>query len=115
MDELTREAAVDLIEKEFSKAGQAAGEGNEGMVRVCSRRAAGIAIRFWLQQHPRKFWGMDAMNQLRNVHLDQSVPLGVRSAARRLTARIPAEFESPRKSDPVEDSRLIIQHFLENA
>jgi hypothetical protein len=112
MDELTRETAVELIEKELSQAAQAAGEGNAGMVRVCARRASGIAIRFWLQQHPRKFWGIDAMNQLRNVHLDQAVPLGVRSAARRLTARITPEFESPYKTDPVEDSRMIINHFL---
>jgi uncharacterized protein (UPF0147 family) len=113
MDEMTKEATLELIEKEFSQAAQAEVEGNDGMVRVCARRAAGVAIRFWLQQHPRKFWGIDAMNQLRNVHLDQSVPQGVRSAARRLTARIPAEFESPQKSDPVEDSRVIITHFLE--
>jgi hypothetical protein len=112
MDEMTKEDAVALIGKEFSQATQAASEGNSGMVRVCARRAAGIAIRFWLQQHPRKFWGMDAMNQLRNVHLDQSVPLGVRSAARRLTARITPEFEPPQKSDPLEDSKLIIDHFL---
>jgi len=114
MDGLTKEAALDLIEKEFSRAAQADGEGNNGMVRVCARRASGIAIRFWLQQHPRKFWGMDAMNQLRNVHLDQSVPLAVRSAARRLTQRITVEFEPPRKFDPVEDSRLIVNHFLES-
>lgn len=113
MDGLTKEAALALIEKEFSHAVQAAGEGNNGMVRVCARRASGVAIRFWLQQHPRKFWGMDAMNQLRNVHLDQSVPLVVRSAARRLTQRITEEFDSPRKFDPVEDSRLIVNHFLE--
>ena len=114
MDELTKEDAGGLIEKELFQAAQAAKEENSGMVRVCARRAAGIAIRFWLQQHPRKFWGTDAMNQLRNVHLDQGVPQGVRSAARRLTARITPEFESPYKTDPVEDSRMIINHFLGN-
>ena len=113
MDELTKEAVLGLIEKEFVQAAQAESEGNSGMVRVCARRAAGIAIRYWLQQLPRKFWGMDAMNQLRNVHLDQSVPQGVRSAARRLTARITSEFEPQQKSNPVEDSKLIISHFLE--
>lgn len=115
MDEFTRDAALEQIEKEFRQADQAAGEGNNGMVRVCARRAAGIAIRFWLQQHPRKFWGTDAMNQLRNVHLDQTVPQGVRSAARRLVARITPEFESPHKSDPLEDSRMVIDHFLGDA
>ena len=112
MDEMTVEDARTLIEKELAQASDAAREGNNGMVRVCARRAAGIAIRFWLQLHPRKFWGMDAMNQLRNVHLDQTVPQGVRSAARRLTARITPEFESPQKSDPVEDSKTVIDHFL---
>ena len=115
MAELTHEDAATLIEKEFAQAAQAREEGNDGMVRVCARRAAGIAIRFWLQQHPRKFWGIDAMNQLRNVHLDQSVPPGVRSAARRLTARISMEFTTPHSEDPVEDSKLVIGHFLGGA
>jgi len=115
MSEFTKEEAETLIDKEFTQAEQARGEGNDGMVRVCSRRAAGVAIRFWLQQHPRKFWGMDAMNQLRNVHLDQSVPLGIRSAARRLTSRITSEFAPPHQEDPVEDSKRIIEHFLLSA
>ncbi|MFT3895039.1 MAG: hypothetical protein QM730_25720 [Anaerolineales bacterium] len=44
---------VDLqeqIQKEFEKADQARSKGNEGQARVCARRAAGIAIREYLNR-----------------------------------------------------------------
>lgn len=112
MADLSREEAHEECGQELNRAGQAAAAGNAGMARVCARRAAGVAIRFWLQQHPRSMWGVDAMNQLRNVQLDQSVPQAVRTAAKRLTSRMNPEFGPSHKEDPVEDSRTIIQFFL---
>ncbi|MDH4069055.1 MAG: hypothetical protein OEV30_01390 [Ignavibacteria bacterium] len=112
MSELSLDEAREQSRRELDQAGQAIAEGNAGKARVCSRRAAGIAIRFWLQEHPRRMWGVDAMNQLRNLHLDQSIPQSVRAAAKRLTSRVNPEFGPPHKEDPVEDSRTIIEFFL---
>jgi hypothetical protein len=109
---MTKEEATSQIGLEFERAGKAAREGNDGRVRVCARRAAGIAIRFWLQEHRRLHWGTDAVNQLRSVHLDQSIPLEVRSAARRLIARVTEALLRTAATDPIQDSRIVIDHFL---
>jgi hypothetical protein len=109
---MTRERALGLIGEEFAAAGRAAGAGNEGMVRVCARRAAGIAIGVWLAEHPRPGWPPDAVGRLRCVESDGGFPEPVRLAARRLSARVKEDFTPRYASDPLEDSRTIIDHLL---
>jgi hypothetical protein len=82
------------------------------MVRVCARRAAGSAIAFWLEANPRPGWGMDAMSRLRNLQEDETIPMEVRNAAIRLTARVTEQFTSPFTSDPIHDCTIIVDHFL---
>ncbi|MFN0158679.1 MAG: hypothetical protein ACKVRP_11495 [Bacteroidota bacterium] len=98
------------IEKEFAAAAQAQRVGNDGMVRVCARRAAGAAIGFWLRSHPHPEWGVDAMTQLRNLQIDDSTVETVRHAAERLTTKITEQFKAPFATDPLADARLIITH-----
>jgi len=90
----------------------ARGNGNEGMVRVCVRRAAGAAISYWVVQQGRRGWGTDAMNQLRALRNEISLPGVVRDAADRLTARVTEQFEAPFPNDPVQDCMIIIAHLL---
>lgn len=103
---------MESIRKELGTAARAMGRGNQGMARVCARRAAGIAIAFWLQSHPRDGWGTDAINHLRSLQHERSMPATVRDAAFRLTSRVTPEFTSPHSSNPVDDSRIIILHLL---
>jgi len=112
---MEREQALAQIRKELATADQAKKAGNEGMVRVCARRAAGVAITFWLEFNPRQGWGVDAMNQLRSLALDDSFPLPVREAAERLNTKVTEQFTSPFTIDPVQDSRTIIERLLESA
>lgn len=112
---MTRREAESRIEKEFATARQAESSGNHGMVRVCARRAAGAAITFWLKSHCRKSWGVDAMNQLRSLQVDKTIPESVREAARRLTTKITEQFTPAFPTDPLEDSRIIIDFFLFDA
>jgi len=109
---MNKEQALGLIAREFAKAAAAKEVNNDGMVRVCARRAAGVAIRFWLQSNPRQGWGADAMNQLRNLQLDQTIPSPVRDAAMRLSTRITEQFTPAFSNDPVEDGKTIIDHLL---
>ena len=111
---MTKEEAQEEIAAEFLVAHEARKIGNDGKVRVCARRAAGIAIRYWLQHHPRSNYGRDSLNQLRAANRDQGVPQGVRSAARRLVARVTDQFISQHTSDPIEDSKILINYFLES-
>jgi len=111
---MTKEEVQVQIEHEFAVAQEARAIGNDGKVRVCARRASGCAIRYWLQDHPRSKYGRDALNQLRAVIRDQGISQEVRSAARRLSARITDQFISQYTTDPIEDSKIIISHFLES-
>jgi hypothetical protein len=110
---MTKAKALEAIEKEFTTANRAREAGNDGMVRVCARRAVGIAISHWLEQNPRQGWGADAMSQLRNLQNDESIPQNVHDAAIRLTTKITAQFTSPFSTDPIDDSKTIIHHLLQ--
>ncbi len=110
---MTKEQAVSHIEKEFAIAKHAQSIGNDGMVRVCARRAAGVVITFWMQTHPRAGWGVDTMSQLRNLQLDDSMPEEVRDAAKRLTAKITEQFTPQFSTDPIEDANIIITFLME--
>lgn len=111
---MTKEDALQQIKKEFATAEYAQSLGNDGMVRVCARRAAGIAISFWLQTHPRPDWGMNAMNQLRSLQLDGNTPQAVRGATERLSTKVTEQFTSAFPTNPIEDSKIVINHFLED-
>jgi hypothetical protein len=111
---MTKDEASQQIEKELATATYARSTGNDGMMRVCARRAAGVAIAYWLQSHPEKRWGVDAMNQLHSLSRDTAIPEIARGAATRLTARITQQFHSPFSTDPIDDANIIINFFLEN-
>ena len=92
------------IEAELARAETARAEGNEGMARVCARRAAGLAVG----GGPR----LSAVDRLRALAADGTVPGEVRQAAERLTARLRPDHTLPFEADPLEDARLIVRHFL---
>jgi uncharacterized protein (UPF0147 family) len=55
---------------------------------------------------------MDAMNRLKNLQRDETIPMDVRDAAARLTTKITEQFTSPFPTDPIHDSKIIINHLL---
>ena len=110
---MTKPQALEQIEKEFATAKQARNEGSDGMVRVCARRAAGVAVGYWLERNPRERWGVDAMSRLRSLQLDESLPTDVRDAATRLTTKVTKQFTSPFSTDTIHDSTIIINHLLQ--
>ena len=112
MNDPLAEKFISEIEHEFSAAAKAAAEGNSGKVRVCARRAAGAAVRWYLTRRPDGQWGSDAVAQLQYLAKNASFPVEIRDAADRLTARISPEFQYPSMSDPVADARTITQHFI---
>ncbi len=110
---MTREQAFSSIEREFSTAEQAMKSGNDGMVRVCARRSAGVAIAFWLQANPRSGWGIDAMSQLRSLAYDDAIVQDVRDAGKRLSVKITEKFTFPFLTNPIDDARIIINYLME--
>ena len=96
------------------RAGQEAKKnGNIGKVRVCARRGCGIAIEYWLQNHPEKDWGESSISMLNQLQKDQSIPKNIRDAAERLTIKVNQNFETGIEEDPLKDGETIIEYFLD--
>lgn len=112
---MERDEAERGIQRELAVAEQSIRIGNAGRARVCARRAAGIAIAYWLQRHPERAWGTDAITRLHGLRAEESVPAAVRDAALRLTAKITEQFTPAFPTDPLEDCRIIVAHMLERA
>lgn len=109
---VSKEETLRLIRKELADAGEARRAGNEGMVRVCARRAAGAAIAFWELTHPQQAVGSGAMDGLRSIQHDGTMPSRVREAASRLVAKVRPDFTPATPIDPIDDCKLIVDHLL---
>jgi len=110
---MTRDEAFAAIAKELSTGANAIENGNNGMARVCARRAAGIAISSWVEQQQTITWNGDVMRLLHSVQNELSLPEHVREAAMRLTTKITGQFTSQFSTNPLEDSRIIIHYFMD--
>jgi hypothetical protein len=108
----SREFYLAPIEKELATGREASAAGNGGRARVCARRAAGLAISWYLTRHPDPEYGRDALRQLTRLKEDAIFPQPARDAARRLTTRITAGFTYPFSEDPLSDARIIIDHII---
>ncbi len=109
----------DDIQSELDRAAKALAEKNDGLARVCCRRAAGAAIRRWLSNQPAPpAWGTAAIAQLRSIAESRpagevgSVPAAVRRAAARLSTTVAKDHTLPFDDSPVDDARIIADHFL---
>jgi HEPN domain-containing protein len=98
------------IERELARAQAALREGNDGMVRVCARRAVGLAAEAWLERVPGKNWRGDALNYLGRISADESFPQDIRRAAERLMTKVTQRATAPFSTDPIADARRIIAH-----
>lgn len=103
-------AFLENIEKELATSREAVRAGNDGMARVCARRAVGQAVFWFKTKFPRPAWGSMAMHQVRMVCEDPAFPDDVRAAARRLTTHINDRFAYPFANDPLADAAAIIDH-----
>jgi hypothetical protein len=109
---MVKEITIMNIDAELSRAKKAVEEGNIGMARVCARRACENAISFWLQNNPRDSYGESAMNQLRSIQSEDTVPKEVKAAAKRLTTKVEKRATSPFSDDPITDAEIITGYFL---
>ncbi len=96
------------INRELAIALSAQANGNHGRARVCARRAAGVAIGWYLRMIPHQGWGENVMSRLEHLKADNSFPENVRDAADRLSMKITNQFSYPSGHDPVRDAGMII-------
>jgi len=111
---MIKEIATMHVENELSLARKAFKEDNAGKARVCARRAAGIAISYWLESHPELDWGESAMTLLNEVKDYKPLKVEIRLAAERLTTSVNNKNTVQISTDPLSDSNIIIEYFLNN-
>lgn len=99
------------VEGELARAESGLREGNEGLARVCARRAVALGAQNWVERSGTKAWPTDAMNILRKIQGEATVPSGVRAAAQRLLTAVTQQDHTPMSVDPIGDARLILSHF----
>ena len=103
-----------LIEQELAAAQAAQQNGNHGKARVCARRAVALATESWLARLPYPPWHGDAMEHLRRIHQDASLPLPIRQAAERLSTTVSRRDAAPFSTDPIGDARVIVEYLTAN-
>ena len=99
-----------LIEQELAAAAAAWKDANEGKARVCARRAVALAVEAWLARFPVPPWRGDAMEHLRRLQQDVSLPDPIRQAAERLSTTVTKRDSAPFTTDPIGDARVIIEY-----
>ena len=98
------------IEQELVKASEGLKNGNDGLARVCVRRAVAIASQHWAEQRNLPAWQGDAMHQLRQIQGETTFPYSVREAAQRLLTKVTEQAKSPMTTDPIADAHIILDH-----
>jgi hypothetical protein len=101
---------LEKIEQEFAKATEGLKNGNNGLARVCARRAVALASQHWAKQRNLPAWQGDAMHQLRQIQGEITFPLSVREAAQRLLTKVTEQTQSPMTTNPITDARIILDH-----
>jgi hypothetical protein len=95
------------FDREIQRAEQARASGNEGMARVCARRAAGVAAKAYLEQQGRAAAG-SVLNVLQSLRDAPTEPEAVRAAAGHFLLRITPEHVLPEDVDLLADVRWLV-------
>ncbi|MFC2028447.1 hypothetical protein ACFLTX_00805 [Chloroflexota bacterium] len=101
---------IKQIESELIKAEKALQEGNAGQSRVCARRAAGLAIRGYLQQVKRTNPNESFLELLQSFTNLNDLPADIRKSANNLSMQVSKSFGLPKGVDLIEDAQEIIKY-----
>ena len=105
---------------EIARAEMARQEDNEGMARVCARRAAGAVIGEYLQRQAAELprfsrimaSGASAMNSLKFFADHPKMPEEARERARHFTLQLQKDHTLPGNPDLIEDARWLRVNLL---
>ena len=101
-----------LYRREIQQASIARTSGNEGMARVCARRAAGVVVEEFLKSR-----SLDStQNAYQNLQLLMNLPevkTEVRLVAQHLLLRVKPDFSLPIKTDLIEEAKWLAHELLQ--
>lgn len=94
---------------ELEKARKTIQSGNEGMARVLARRAAGLAIREYLQTGDFDLRGLSLNAIIKDEEVRMALPVSIHAALERLSTRIGMDFQFPVDFDLLMDAQKVIE------
>ncbi|MBA4400075.1 MAG: hypothetical protein C0396_09475 [Anaerolinea sp.] len=106
MFDLTIQNAINL---ELNRAETARSSANEGMARVCARRAAGIAIRALFTAAGEAILDPSAYVLLARLQALESTPAEIKTIAGNLLTRVNPDYTLPSQTDLIAQARILIE------
>jgi hypothetical protein len=91
--------ALQAVAVEMNRAKIARESGNEGMARVCARRAAGIGLRAFYLQRRESVADPSAYALLNRLERTASTPESIKSICRQLVERVQPDHTLSTNSD----------------
>ncbi|MDR3576305.1 MAG: hypothetical protein P4L50_20755 [Anaerolineaceae bacterium] len=101
------------IEAELSKGEAARTNGNEGMARVCARRAAGLLVRNYLTNQHIPFPNGTAYDLLKFYRDNPEISTEIQQVLDHLIARVDTEHNLPDNVDLIKETRWLIQALMQ--
>jgi hypothetical protein len=101
------------FENELATAAAVRERGNEGMARVCARRAAGAAVGEYLQRNQLPNPNT-AYDRLRWLAANPEISPEIQALAGRFLVRITPEHELPIDADLLADARKLAELLLDH-
>jgi hypothetical protein len=102
----------DAINQEIEHAETARKNDLEGRARVCSRRAAGYAIRAYFEEHGVDTPDISALALIRQLDNLSGVQPQVKTVTEHLLMRVDEDFNLPVKTDLIAET-IWLAHYLE--
>jgi hypothetical protein len=100
------------FDQELRQAEAARKKGNEGMARVCTRRAAGIVVGEYFRRKDIKQNGSSAYDHLKQLREVPGIPESARTTADKFLQRVNFDHNLPGDIDLITEARLLAQELL---
>ena len=100
------------LAKNLKKPSRLASTKMKDKLRVCARRAAGIAIRAYLTRNGTQVPSMSAYDLLNLLKEDTLLPPDMQLIVDHLTVRVTEDFELPVDADLIAESRILCDWLL---
>lgn len=104
-----RAEAKTKIAEELSRGAQARSQGLEGRARVCARRAAGAAVREYLELNGQIMPGPSAYDLLAHLLEQPGISAEVRQVIEHLLARVDENYALPEGMDLLAETEWLVR------
>lgn len=98
------------VREELLLAKQSRLEGNEGRARVCARRAAGTAVKLYLENKGLTIGSENALQSLDKLRGETELPARVQTAVGWLIQRVDQNYNLPAEIDLIKEAWIVLEY-----